>query len=441
MRAYSPWEQYTFMQNNAYSGKHACGNLYITMSRVLAQLMGAAEPTFRAQLQRLEQAAGLPGADIRLMMEVVNETKHKIQALGLDPHDTTGPELYRALQGRLQSDESRVREALGVLVTSSPNDVLEAVKRHLESLKLPTQSFVVKPTTMRSLLKKLQPKTTMKRLGYRSMDSMLKHEPVAQLLAATYILESPEWHHKRLEAYRKLKSRDFEVRKACYHVPSSKHWPEIAHEYTAKTRHNQIALAELGAIIFLPLEHDLPGLAITTTLLAVNSVNDMRSLGSYLKLQQVRPDYGELFAKAIQQEPQAPTELAGQAVSWKSLQWFYGRGHSPYHPDAFEPHVQPEDLSWHDGESVLAQLHPALEFWQGSELLGLLDGTNTVSLNMLDVALSVCNELDYAGRVVDHMRESLSREFMARYLHHDNLHELLVHNLDAQLAPELAFDA
>lgn len=402
--------------------------------------MGAAEPTFRAQLQRLEQAAGLPGADIRLMMQVVNETRTKIRDLGLDPQDTTGPELYRALQSRLRADEGRIRTALGLAEDASASQVIEASRKYLDSLKIHTQSFAIKRPVMRALLKKLQPKATMKKLGYRSMDSMLKHEAVAQLLAAAIMIESPDWQRRRIEAYKKLKATDFEVRRACFHVPGTKHWPELTTQYVAKHKHNMMVLPELGAVVLFPMEQDLPGLAITTLTLSVHSVNDMRSLGSYLKLQQVRPDFGQLFAASIQHEPIAATELAGESLPWKVVQWFYGHGHSTYHPDAFEPHVQPEDLTWHEAEDVLAGLHPAMEFWQGGQLLALLDGNQPVSLNLLDVALGVCNGIDYADRIVHHMRLNLGRELLARYLHQDNLHTMLLGKLDAQLAPEVAFD-
>ncbi len=402
--------------------------------------MGVAEPAFRAQLQRLEQAAGLPGADIRLMMEIVNETRGKIRDLGLDPHDTTGEELYAALKARLLRDEIQVRASLNMRADGTPEAVLEAACAHLRKLKLPTQTFVIKQSVLRAMLKKLQPKATMKKLGYRSMDSMIKHEPVAQLLAAVNIVESPEWQRRRIDAYKKLKPRDFEVKKAVFLLPTAKHWPEIAAEYTAHHKHNILAIPELGSVVILPLEHDLSGLAITTLLLAVSSVNDMRSLGSYLKLQQFKPDYGEIFADAMLHEPITSAELAGEPLPWKMVQWFYGRGHFQYYPQVFEPHVQPEDLSWHDAETMLAQLSPALEFWQGNQLLALLEDTRTVSLNMLDVALSVCNGLDYGQRIVHHMRTTLSRELMARYLHQENLQALLLGKLDEQLVPELAFD-
>jgi len=404
------------------------------MSRVLAELMGAAEPAFRQQLMQLERAAGLPGADIRLMMEIVNETRSKVRELGLDPHNTTGPELYAALRTKLLRDEIQVRAALNMRADGSPQAVLEAVQSHLAKVKLSTQTFAVKQSVMRATLKKLKPTATMKRLGYRSLDSMIKHEPAALLLAAASLTESRDWQARRLEAYKKLRPRDFETRKTTFLLPTAKRWPEIAAEYTTQTRHSILMVPELGSIVLLAPEHEVPGLAIATLLLGIDGLNNLRSLSSYLKLQQVKPDFGEAFVQALLHEPLSPAELAGQILPWKTVQWFYGNGHSQYYPDAFEPHVQPEDLSWHSAEALLAELHPSLEFWQGSQLLALLDPAGqTVSLNMLDVVLAAANGLDYSQRLVSNMRLSLGRELMARYLHHDNLQAALLGKLDEQL--------
>lgn len=410
------------------------------MSRVLAQILGVSEPGFRQQLLRLEAAAGMPAADIRLMMQVINETRAKIRELGLDPHDTTGPELFQALQVRLREDEARVRESLGIAGDAKAIDVLRAVQHCLETQKLESDSLVIKPAVYKTLLKKLQPKATMKKLGYRSMESMLKHEPTAQLLAATIMSESRDWHRQRVEAYKKLQASDFEIKKISLYVPAAKQWPKLAAKHVGAERHNLLTVAELGAVVLLPLEEDLPALAVTTLLLTVNAMNDIRARSSYLKLNQVRPDFGTLVQDTMLHEPAVEADLAGQPLPWKVVQWFYGHGYSAYHPDVFEPHVQPEDLRWHDAETLLGRLHPALEFWQGSQLLALLDGGQPVSLNLLDVALSVCNGLDYGQRIVHHVRENLSRELLARYLHQDNLQNLLLGRLDEQLVPAVEFE-
>jgi hypothetical protein len=410
------------------------------MSRVLSALLGANEVTFRLQLQRLERSAGMPSADIRLAASVMQATKTKIRELGLDPNDTTGPELFTALQTRLRQDEVRLRSVLEVKADMQPIGILQGVERQLNKLDQHSDLYVVKSAVMKKIIKKLKPKVTMKRLGYRSMDSMLKHEPVGQLLAACQVTESAEWQEARLKAYTKLQPKDFEPKRPSFVVPTTKQWPKLADAYTGQHKQNSIVVPELGIVVILPMSQDLPGLAITTFVVSLHALNDMRALSAYMKLQQVRPDFGKSVASAIEHEPLTEAELGGNKLSWRAVYWFYGHNHASYHPDVFEPHVQPEDLAWHNVESAVAQLHPVFDFWEETEQLGLLDGDEAVSMNILDVALGVCNGFGYAERTLHHMREALGRELFARYLHQDNLQSILAGSLDRQLAPELEFD-
>ena len=410
------------------------------MSRALADILGADESVFRLGLQRLERAAGAPRADIRLVLHIENEVRSKIRALGLDDTATTGAELFRALEEHLKADEKCVRQALGIADTATSSEILSAVQSFLTKQAAADSVFVIKPTVMRAILKKLKPKATMKALGYRSMDSMFKHESITQLLAATQMVENAEWQHARLEAYAKLQAKDFELRKVSYVLPTTKHWPALAQKYTVRYKHNIIVIPELGGIVFLPLEVTLPGLAIVAILLATQALNDIRSRSAYFKLQQVRPDFGKVIQAAIQNEPMADVEFGGQKLSWKLVHWFYGSQHAPYYPELFEPHLQQEDFRWHDSHALLEKLDGKLEFWKGSHELALLDKHDAISLNILDVALGVCNGLSYSNRLVHNMRESLSRELMARYLHHGNLQTMLETSLGHQLLPEIAFE-
>jgi len=410
------------------------------MSRALADILGAEESAFRLGLQRLERVAGAPQADIRLMLQVEQQVREKLKVLGLDIAATTGPELFHALGERLKVDEIRVRKALEIADDASSSDILGAVQSYLTTQAATSSVFAVKSTAMRAMLKKLKPKATMKALGYRSMDSMFKHESIPQLLAATQIVENSEWQHARLEAYGKLQAKDFELRKVNYTLPITKHWPALARMYTNRHKHNIIVLPELGSIVFLPLDVSLPGLTIVTILLATQALNDIRSRSALLKLQQVRPDFGSIVQSAAQKEPMTDVEFGGQQLSWKLIHWFYGSQHAPYYPELFEPHLQEEDFRWYDPHAVLEKLDHNLEFWRGGHVLALLDQHDATSLNILDVALGVCNGLDYGNRIVHNMRESLGRELMARYLHHGNLQTMLEQSLGQPLTPEIAFD-
>ncbi len=410
------------------------------MSRVLGTLLGAHEVSFRLQLQQLERAAGTPSADIRLATQIMHATRQKIRELGFDPADTTGPELYEALQARLRKDEVRVRASLDIRADMPPVEILQNIQRKLKTLDQHSDLYVIKQSKMKQIIKKLKPKATMKRLGYRSMDSMLKHEPMAQLLAACQMTESADWQEARIHEYEKLQPKDFEPKRPNFVMPSTKQWPSIADSHALQHRHTIINVPELGTVVLLPMSQDVPGLAITTFVLALHALNDMRALSAYIKLQQVHPDFGKNVSGAIAHEPLTEVEVGGDKLSWKSVHWFYGHGHAAYHPDVFEPHVQPEDLAWHNIEAAVSELHPALSFWEETEMLGLLYGDDAISLNILDVALGVCNKIEYTGRVLNNMRESLGRELLARYLHQDNLQTVMVTSLDDELSPELEFE-
>lgn len=408
------------------------------MTRFLSRALGAQEPAFSQGIQQLEQAAGRPGTDIRLTADIMRRARGKIAELGLDPNDTTGRELYSALQERLKRDEQTVRQTLGLSSDSSADEIIGRIQNFLENHDSPKLCFALKSSVARRLLKKKPPKLVMKNLGYRSVDSMLKHENPANLYAAALIVEQPAWHKNYRDQYSKLTPSDFESRDITITCPKSKRWQQMAKQFIAKEHHNILSFRELGAIVMLPIEYKVDGLAITTLLLMLEELNGIRSHSSYTKLQQVKPDFGRRLQESSVSEPHTSATLAGQPVPWRMIQRYYAKFTHAYHPEIFEPHVQPEDLQWISGEKTLAALEPTLKFWEGSENLGLLDESGQiVSCNALDVALSYCNHLPFADRIVHFVRDNLWHELMTNYLNQDNLETAVHQQLSAELGTGL----
>jgi hypothetical protein len=386
----------------------------------------------------LEQASGAPSADIRLTTELQQKLRQKIAALGLDPADTTGPELYNALQDRLRQDEQRVREALHIAVDATPAQILLACQKYLQKQEAKQTCFALKANVAKKMLKKKPPKITMKQLGYRSVDSMLKHESAAALLAAAQTYESATWRRNLYDQYAKLHPSDFEQRAITIECPKTRRWIAAATTIVQAMKQNIICLNELGTIVILPMEEHIEGAILTTVLISLNSLNDIRAQSSFAKLQQVRPDFGKVMQRTAAAEPITNADLAGQPVSWRMIQRFYGRFVERYHPEVFEPHVQPEDLQWRPAEDALALLDPALAFWQDTQYLALLDDDGPVSCNALDVALSFCNQLPFPDRIVHFLRDNLWHELMMRYLHQENLEEAVHRQLSSELIDEQA---
>jgi len=393
---------------------------------------------FGQSIMELERASGRPSADIRLSSEVMQKARQKVAELGLDPTDTNGPELYNALQAKLHNDESKIHTALGIAGDASAGDILSHVQSFLQKQAGASSCYALKATTARRMLKKKMPKNAMRKLGYRSLDSMLKHESVADIYAAITLTESTSWQRAFREQYANLTTSDFEQRKMIISYPKAARWAALSDQYLGHVKHNVLHFKELGSIVILPLSQQLDGLAVTVLLLTLHYMNDIRAYSSFTKLQQVKPLFGKIIQQTATNEPMTSATLAGQSVPWKVIQRYYGRMKGAFHPEVFEPHVQPDDLQWYDSEQVLTELEPSLAFWQDTQYICALHDDEPVSFNILDVALSYCNHLSFGDRIVHFVREHLWHELMSRYLHQENLEAAVHQQLSRDLMDDVA---
>lgn len=405
------------------------------MTRMLSELLGTDEPKLTRGIQHLERASGGGSADVRLSADVMQASQRKLRELGLDSHDTTGPELFAALKRRLIDDDVRLTAALQAV--GGEASLTEAIARALQMVTAPSNCFALKTTVLKAMLKKQIPKQVMKRLGYRSADSMLKHEPASALLAAAWSLESRSWQKSFIESYKKLRAADFESRALTVLVPSSARWEALANELVEKHRTTVIGLRELGTIVLLPLPAAVPaGLTTATLVMALHAMNDIFAASTYLRLSQVRKDFGLIAQQVAAGEPQLAAELLDRPVSWQLIQRYFARFQDTFRHEMFEPHIQSDDLNWHSVEAVLESIEPSLAFWQGTDHLGLIYEHQPVSFNITDVALAICNQLPYGERIVHHFQHSLWHELLLKYLKHERVEQMVLGGLQTELVPE-----
>lgn len=408
------------------------------MTRLLSELLGAQEPTFSLNLQQLEKSAGRPSADIRLSTKIMHGMQAKLQDLGLDSRDTKGPELYAALGERLRHDETRFAAALKGKSTKT-TDPIAHVAVALSKTVAPSSGFALKATVAKRLLKANLPKKTMKLLGYRSVDSMLKHESAASIYAAAALIEADGWTKKQFSSYSKLKASDFEIRPITIEHPSSKRWTELAESVVSVKRRSVLGFKELAAVVLLPLpaeHHALPTLA--TSVLALQAINEIRAASTYLKLHQVGSGFGSVVRQVVAEEPILQAQMLDQKVSWNMVQQYYARFAGSVRSDVFEPVVQAEDLAWHNVEDVLTHIEPSLEFWQETGFLALLHDGKAVSCNLADQIFSHCNALPFERRISNYFKHAVLTELSMLYMTHDRLEETVASAFQKQLAMEPA---
>lgn len=411
-----------------------------TMTRILSELLHADGSHFLLQLRELERASGHQNTDIKLSVEVMQAAKQKINELGLDKEDTTPEELYHMLEQRISQDDARLERALRTRAAnhvSAEADLGAGIAHALTEEAEGRNCFALKSSVLKRELKKNAPKRVQKALGYRSLDAMLRSESPASIVGAALIIESAAWRKAWIDAYKHLSRTDFEERALTILSPYSQRWQSLAQKMVHDRAHTVLGMAEIGALLVLPLPADRPaGMVVATVALAMHEMNSITAHATYLRASQVHGDFAARVQAVARGDVRLQTPVSRQEMPWHLVQQYFARVKANISEDVFGPYVQQSDFDWRDIESRLAHLCPSMEFWKGTHYLSFLHEGKTVSLNVLDAAINCCNAINYEYRLSQHAEQALWHELTLRYLNHQSLEEAIASLLQPQLAHE-----
>lgn len=399
--------------------------------KLISELLEAKEPLFSMALKQLEKASGQKSMDIKLGTEILEKAHKAMDALGLDHKDTTGKELFQALVVKIKEHDEHLAEQMGIKPGESPTEMIPKIREIALKSDVNKTAWVLKKSVAKEFLRKTPPENIMKQLGYRSIDSMLKNENLSEIYGALRFAEDSEWLNKFNENYDSLTPSDFEEREIEFVVMPHERWADICEKFIHKKKHNITHLKEMGVILMLPIKLDkLPGMPIWVGALLFHYINEIRLYSAFFKLKQVQPDFGKVFVDTLIADPDMGPVMAGQNVHWRVIQRYFGKLKDEYHPEVFEPHVQPEDLHWRKAEDALYRIDPELEFWKDLDYVGLVFEGKPVTFNMMDVAASYTNNTPYQEREFYHFREALWNEIFMRYMGEGILEEQILNQLD-----------
>lgn len=409
------------------------------MAKILRDLLDAEEPLFSLGIRQLERASGDVGEDARLIGEITEKMAGVMRSLRLDPRETTGIELYRALINKVAEDNARVTKLIGGKDADDVTEMVPLMVDVVNNMHINRTAWVLKHSVAKQLLKQMPPKQLMAHLNYRSIDSMLKHEDIDEIYTALRFSEGPEWLNKYNELFKTVSPSDFENRDIRIVIMDHDKYVDLAEHFVEKKLHNITHTKEMGVIVVVPMHHRrMKGITLKSLPLMFHYINEIRLYSSFFKLNQVKPHFGEIVVQTLIADPGKASQMAGHNVHWRVIQRYFGKFKDENHPEAFEPHVHPEDLHWRRAEELLAELDPEMAFWCEMDYVAKLyeDGL-PVTVNLMDVSLSYSNEISYKNRYVYHFRESLWNEIFMRYMGKKNLETQILQQLDNDMvAPE-----
>lgn len=401
----------------------------------LAKLLDAKEPLFSQAIRDLEKITAQKSLDVQLLGEIEKKIGDRLRRLGLDPQDTTGPELFNALQNRIEADNQRVTELIGAKDHSDVRHVVPFIVKTAKATDTPRSCWVLKRSVAKSFLRQMPPQQMMKHLGYRTVDSMLKREPFDEMYSALRFSEGAEWLNVYIELFKSIKPSDFEQRDINIIEMDHDKWVDLAADFTKKKLHNVTHTKELGTIVILPMSvTHMRGLTLKTLPLIYHYINEIRLYSAFFKLKSMKSDFGAEVIDTLIGDPSNAAVVAGQHIHWRVIQKYLGRHRGDKHPEAFEPHVHPEDLHWRKAEELLFELDPQMEFWRELDYVARIENDGfPQALNLLDVSFQYSNQVTYEDRYFYHFRESLWNELFMRYMGEKVLEEQILRQLDNDL--------
>ena len=407
------------------------------MSNLLIELLGENNHLLKRSLAILEKASGDSSIDVKLVSDIAGRTRIKTKSLGLDPDDSTGKEVYHALVALVKHHEEFLIKRIGAKPTDTYEDLMIKIIEAIRKIKLPKKSWVIKLSVAKKMLKLYPPKKTMKHLGYRSVESMIKRESIYEIYCGMRILEDEAWLNNYIRKYNTLKPSDFETRDIKIILLDNKKWKGVAKTFVRQKHHNITNLKELGAIFVLPLPaKQTKGIILATFYQIIKYINEIRMYSSYFKMQQVKPDFGQILVNTIIEDPSKHVSIAGNDLHWRIVQRYFGKLDDNSHPDIFQPHVQLDDLYWRKPEEVLYELEPALHFWFDMDYVAKIFDGLPISYNLIDCVICYANELPYKKRYFQNYQENLRNELFTRYLNRPNLRTQVINQIDKETSAD-----
>lgn len=399
----------------------------------LADLLLAKEPLFSEGIKELEQRSGHHAADVQLLSELATRSAQVMTELGLTTR-ATAQQTFVALMERVQQDNRRVARLIGAPDDETLETLIPKLVDTVGQAAIPRNCFGMKESVARELLEQVPPLAIMKRLGYDSLDTMLRHEDIAELFVALRFAESPEWLNSFNANYKDLKPTDFEEREIKVVVFDPQKWGDVAEHFVTKKLHNLTHSKEMGVVGVVPMTRKtMPGAPLKILSMLLHYHNEIRLYSAYFKLISSKNNFGEVLGKTLIAGTPKVSIHADHHVHWRVIQRYFAKLGDESHPEIFEPHVQPEDLHWRAAESSLYDIDPQLGFWRSLDYVGTKLEGGIISFNLVDNAFTYSNGVSFEDRYSYHFRESLWNEVFSRYMGSDVLRQQILERLDNEI--------
>jgi hypothetical protein len=383
-------------------------------SRVISGIFDAKEPEFSHSIFDLERLSGRNSHDIRVLVDALHHFKDLSGKLDLNAEDTTARELYHALAVRSKKDSLVLAERLGIKESDTSFQAAEKCARYLEKRVSWRKFWNVKQSTIKKQLKSNPPKKVMKILGFRSIDSLIKREPVVQTLILSKIIEGPIWLKRYIDQASSMTNSDFNEEKITIKVIEPKRLYRLK---KASINLNRIVFSsdESSDIVVAPASSRFEGDVLFYFDTIINHINGIINRSAFYKFKGLQPD----FFKTLRNIREYGFKKSS-SIKWP-LRWSAVMYSIQYHGNQklaqrLDLNIPAYDLFGLSTEKEMQQFG----IWERGLVHSDKNGS-IVSTHLSDSIINAINKNIFESSYNEFGKNRLYDELFSRYLVHDEV--------------------
>jgi len=371
------------------------------MTKYLNQALHQHHPVFNQNLKRLNQLAGNSVLDIQFTNQIENQLRHKVNQLDLDFDDSEPAEIYFALRHKMLQDERLFLKSTHQDEVNDYQDWIDGLVDYLNQLVAQFEPVLsIKSKWLKETITDLKPHHTLKSLGYRSYQSMIKREPIENIILSMQLNESKSLLTKFNNALNNLNFTDFDQSKIKIFNGTN---------LTPKNKTDNFIIANFWrgqiALVNLPLDkHYRPGLISLVIYQVMELVEKWLNLDYLLNNFKFRPDF-------IKQYSDLSLNLDFN-LNLINKNWL--KKTNQFDDFLFQ------ELNFN--QSLALRFEPAInqyghffEFWNQTNYLIAVIKNQLISFNLSDMALDCYLNYDYDFRNLEQATDNLKKKLVLSY--------------------------
>lgn len=387
------------------------------MSTYLAKLLSTETKSFKKFIEDVEFATGCNKNDLKLSSDIKIATNHKIRSLGLNPEDTTAPELYHCLNNLLKLHDQFIVKKFNISYEDPISAAITKITKDFNQSINGQNVLCIKSNVLKRILTKNKPTKTTGLVGYRSFDSMLKNEDPKTLLTLAYYIEDEKWRVNYFDQIKNLSTNDFEYKSVKFVILDNRKFKRIAKEIAEINKHNVISVENTGQILVVPLDSNLlPGFCILTYAHIITQLKSIVRFSAFIQNQRFNSNFGENIARLLKDSDAVNFYISKYNFSWDSIST-PSLSTELTSDDTNDDMLSQQNFNNTDQlDQILIKLEPALSFWSDCDNLGYFKNDTVISFNLLDVCYNFYNQLSVSSNSHIFMETAINKSLVGKYL-------------------------